>query len=396
MEKPKQSMKLVLLVTLAHTALDFYMVTIPSLYAIFKDHFNLTIFQISFLPAFITVFGSISQPLMGTFTDHRNRLAWTALGLLISGTFVSSIGFAPTIYTLTVLLIGASLGSSLFHPAAGGLITSLVPGRSNLTMAIFLTGGTTGMALAPLAGTQIVTRWGLESLWMIIPFCIPISAALLWISRNYRVASASSNSKRFDWRCLRKRETRPLWTLYSISFLRSFIHSSFISFTALLGVSWGWETTHFGLVLSGYLVFSTLGRITGGYLADRVSPTRLLAFSAATSAIFHIAFCLVSSDYGIGLFWAGGFLFDLGATTIIVLAQRVLPNNTSTATGMMMGFSWGTAGLLIPLVGAYAEMTTVATALFVVSFFLFPAALLVLLLPSHYGDQQGAESAAVS
>ncbi|MEE2752889.1 MAG: MFS transporter, partial [Candidatus Latescibacterota bacterium] len=165
---------------------------------------------------------------------------------------------------------------------------------------------------------------------------------------------------------------------------------------ALLGVSRGWGTTQFGWVLSGYLVFSTLGRIAGGYLADRVSPTRLLAFSAAMSGIFHVAFCLVSSDYGIGLFWAGGFLFDLGATTIIVLAQQVLPDNTSTATGMMMGFSWGTAGLFIPLVGAYAEITTVATALFVVSFSLFPAALLVLLLPSHHDDRHAAEPSAVS
>jgi len=396
MEKSQPSMTPVLLVTLAHTALDFYMVIIPSLYAIFKDHFGLTVFQISFLPAFVTVFGSISQPLMGTFTDHRNRFAWAGLGLLISGVFVSSIGFAPTVYTLAILLVGASLGSSLFHPTAGGLVTSLVPGRSNLTMAIFLTGGTTGMALAPLASTQIVDRWGLENMWMIIPFCLPVSATLFWISRKHRTAPSSTPGKRFDWRSLRKPETRPLWTLYSVSVLRSFIHASFISFTALLGASWGWEITQFGWVLSGYLVCSTLGRMAGGYLADRVSATRLLAFSASTSGVFHIAFCLVSSDYGIGLFWVAGFLFDLGATTVIVLAQRILPGNTSTATGMMMGFSWGTAGLFIPLVGAYAEATTIATALLVVSFVLFPAALLVLLLPDYDSHRQGAEPAATA
>ena len=39
-----------------------------------------------------------------------------------------------------------------------------------------------------------------------------------------------------------------------------------------------------------------------------------------------------------------------------------------------MGFSWGTAGLIIPVMGLYAEMTSVASALLVVSFALFPAA----------------------
>ena len=76
-----------------------------------------------------------------------------------------------------------------------------------------------------------------------------------------------------------------------------------------------------------------------------------------------------------------GFLFDLGITTNIVLAQRVLPENTSTATGLMMGFSWGTAGLSIPLVGALAESTSIPVALAVVSLALFPATYLVSWLP---------------
>jgi MFS transporter, FSR family, fosmidomycin resistance protein len=390
MENPNSSMRSVWLVTLGHTAIDFYMVTIPPLYAVFKDHFDLSVFQISLLPAFVTVFGSITQPLMGSFTDHRNRFAWAALGVLICGCFVSSVGFAPSVYVLTVLLIGASIGSSLFHPTAGGLVTSLVPGRSNLTMAIFLTGGTTGMALAPVTGTQIVDRYGLESLWIIIPFCIPIACVLLWISRNHRVDHTAVSRPRFDWRGLRERKMRPLWTLYSISVLRSLVHSGFISFTALLSASWGWETTRIGWILSGYLVFSTLGRIAGGYLADRVAPKKLLALSNASSGLFHVAFCLVATEWGIGLFWIAGFLFDIGVTTNIVLAQKTLPENTSTATGLMMGFSWGTAGLVIPFVGAFAGYISIPVALAVVSLALFPATYLVSWLPTAGSEPEPA------
>jgi len=392
MEKPKSSMGLVWLITLSHTAIDFYMVTIPPLYAVFKDHFDLSLFQISLLPTFVTVIGSISQPVMGTFTDHRNRFAWSALGVLVCGVFVSSIGFATSVYVLVAFLIGASFGSSLFHPTAGGLVTSLVPGRSNLTMAIFLTGGTTGMALAPLAGTQIVDRYGLEDIWMIIPFCLPVAAALLWVSRHHRTTPEAATRPKFNWRSMRERAMRPLWTLYSISVLRSLIHSGFVSFLALLGSAWGWETTKIGWVLSGYLVCSTLGRMSGGYLADRVSPSKLLAFSNATSGIFHVAFCYVATDWGIGLFWMAGYLFDLGVTTNIVLAQRVLPGNTSTATGLMMGFSWGTAGLAIPLVGALAEAVTIPTALGIVSIALFPASYLVSWLPAPQQEPEPAHT----
>ena len=174
---------------------------------------------------------------------------------------------------------------------------------------------------------------------------------------------------------------KPLWTLYSISVLRSLVHSGFISFTAILGSTRGWETTRIGWVLSGYLVCSTLGRMLGGYLADRVSARRLLALSNASSAIFHVAFCVIAVDWSVAFFWIAGLLFDLGVTTNIVLAQKALPQNTSTATGLVMGFSWGTAGLAIPLVGAFAQATSVPLALGIVSLALVLATFLVSRLP---------------
>ena len=104
-------------------------------------------------------------------------------------------------------------------------------------------------------------------------------------------------------------------------------------------------------------------------------------YSNLSSAIFHIGFCFGPGVGNIPLFLAAGFLFDLAVTTSIVLAQRILPQNTSTATGLMMGFSWGTAGLMIPVVGILAETTTVPTALAIVSTLLIPAGILVSLLP---------------
>jgi len=369
-------------ITLAHTALDFYMTLAPPLYAVFKSHFGLTLVQTSFIPTFVVFCGSITQPLIGYFSDRRNRLALTGLGLLVCGVFVSTIGFAPAAWVLVCLLVAASLGSSLFHPTAGGLVTGLVPGRSNFTMAVFLTGGTLGMAIAPVTGTQIVEHFGLESLWVCVFPALVVSGGMLLSARGYQEPVEPSSGPALNRSLLRTREMRPLWTLYGISVLRSLIHTSFVGFIAVLGEGRGWSTSRIGWVFSGYLICSTLGRLTGGLLADRLSARKLLAFSNASSGVLHIGFCALAGIYGIPVFLVAGYLFDLGITTNIVLAQRLLPRKTSTATGLVMGFSWGTAGLLIPLVGKLAEGTSVAFALGVVSCALFPAALLVGALPS--------------
>jgi MFS family permease len=192
-----------------------------------------------------------------------------------------------------------------------------------------------------------------------------------------------SDAGKLDFSLLRATETRPLWTLYAISVLRSLIHIGFVSFTALMGASRGWSTGKIGWVFSAYLLASTLGRLSGGYLADRVSQRKLLAASCAASAFFHVGFCLTTGSLSLGLFWIAGFVFDLGITTNIVLAQRVLPRNTSTATGLVMGFSWSVAGAAMLIVGRVAEWTSTTTALTGVSLFLIPAAILVAALPSQ-------------
>jgi FSR family fosmidomycin resistance protein-like MFS transporter len=390
-ETSQPSLRRVWYVTGAHLVIDFYMTLTPPLWAFFKTHFSLSVAQFSYLPSAIVFCGSITQPFMGYFSDGRNRMALIALGVLICGIFVSCIGFAPSAYFLALFLICAAFGSSLFHPTAGGLVTALAPGRANLAMAIFLTGGTLGMTFASIAGTQIVERYGLDYLWIIAIPALILAPFIYFQSRQMSLGEHNTNAGKIDFSVLRAAETRPLWTLYFISVFRSLIHTGFVSFTAILGASRGWGTGKIGWVFSGYLLSSTIGRMAGGYLADRMSQRKLLAFSCGSSAIFHAAFCLTDGILSISLLWFAGFLFDLGITTNIALAQRYLPRNTSTATGLMMGFSWSVAGVAMLGVGRVAEWTSTATALTGVSLFLIPAAILVAFLPS---ESQRASAAA--
>lgn len=376
-------MRQVWYIAFAHTTIDFYMVLTPPLYALLKSHFKLSLFQVSLLPSIVSVFGAIIQPFMGYIGDRRNRMTLVALGVFICGFFISSISFAPNALILGFLLIGASLGSSLFHPSAGGLVTAIIPHRSNLAMSIFLTGGTLGMSIAPVTSTQIVEHYGLEYLWILVIPSLIFAPLLYHLSKNQEQIETKPVGESINWKLFKTSELRPLWTLYAISLLRSLTHTGFVAFISLLGQGRGWSIGEIGWIFSGYLLSSTLGRISGGYLGDRISPHKLLAFSSVSSAIFHLGFCLNNSPNGIFFFFLGGFFFDLGVTTSIILAQKVLPRNTSTATGLMMGFSWGIAGLAIPLIGRLADFTSLSFALGMTSAFLFPAAILVTALPNQ-------------
>ena len=380
----RSSLRRVWYVAFAHTTIDFYMTLFPPLLALFKSRFGLSLVQMSLLPTVVIVFGSLPQPFMGYLGDRTNRMALAALGVLVCGIFVSFIGFAPSAPILALLLIATSLGSSLFHPTGGGLVTAAAPRRSNLAMAIFLTGGTLGMALAPVIGTHIVERYGLERLWVAVFPAILVSAVLFRLSRNRSAGENAGPSSRISFAFLSKAAVRPLWTLYTISVLRNLVYNAYINFTSVLGEEVrGWEREHVGWVLSTFLVATLLGRICGGCLGDRISPRRLLALSCALSPLFFVGFSFTDGPIALALFFLSGFLFDTGATTNIILAQRVLPRNTSTATGLVMGLAWGTTGPLILLVGVMANAISIPIALSLTAALLFPAAALVRLLPAQ-------------
>lgn len=382
MRLTRRPMPRVCLITYAHTTVDFYMTLFPPLLALFKNRFGLTLVEASLLPMVVSLFGNIPQPFMGYIGDRTNRVRLAALGVLACGLCVSAIGALPTVAMLAGFLILASLGSSLFHPTAGGMVTSSMPGRSNFAMAIFLTGGPLGMAIAPVTGTQVISRFGLESLWVVIFPCLIAAAVLFRMSGSASRPEVTSKPVRINYAFFRTAAMRPLWILYAIAVFRSLVHAACVSFISILGHERMWDISKIGWVLSAYLIAATLGRLSGGYLGDRVAPRRLLGWSCAFSTVFYIAFCFTSGPVSLLCFLIAGFIFDLGATTNIVLAQRILPQHASTATGLVMGFAWGISGLMLPGIGLLADSTSMSFALACVSLILLPSAALVAALPA--------------
>jgi FSR family fosmidomycin resistance protein-like MFS transporter len=158
------------------------------------------------------------------------------------------------------------------------------------------------------------------------------------------------------------------------------VHVSYVAFISILGQGRGWSTGKIGWAFSAYLVASTLGRIVGGYAGDHVSPRKILALSSALAGIMYLGFCSTVGAPSLALLFLAGFCFELGSATNVVLAQRVLPASASAATGLVMGFAWGTAGILVPLMGRLAEVTSLPFTLALASTLLFPAAALVAFL----------------
>jgi MFS transporter, FSR family, fosmidomycin resistance protein len=71
-----------------------------------------------------------------------------------------------------------------------------------------------------------------------------------------------------------------------------------------------------------------------------------------------------------------GALVNAGLPIMIVAAQDLSPHAVGAASGLMMGFTWGSAGVIYVAIGALQEVVGVGPAMAVAFLMLVPAAVL--------------------
>ncbi|MBC7788824.1 MAG: hypothetical protein H7Z74_02660 [Anaerolineae bacterium] len=69
----------------------------------------------------------------------------------------------------------------------------------------------------------------------------------------------------------------------------------------------------------------------------------------------------------------------------VVAAQEYAPRHVATASALMMGFTWGTAGVLFLAAGKLADVTSPTTAMTASILALLPAFWMTLKLPEPAG-----------
>jgi FSR family fosmidomycin resistance protein-like MFS transporter len=244
-------------------------------------------------------------------------------------------------------------------------------------VAIFSGGGTLGIALGPVVTLFIVSNYGLGYLpWLMLPGLVLGVMMYLLIPPQPR-AAPGKQPKLLDIALFRG----PVGILCLAGILRSM---SFVTFTSAMPLwlvsSYGVarDAPFIGFTLAAFSIGAGLGGILSGMLGNRlgrqllISGTMLLAIPAVAS-IFVMP--PGTAPFFLAVFVAGA-LVNGGLPLMIVSAQDLAPHAMATASGMLMGFTWGTAGVLYIGIGRLQEVIGLGAAMSVGFLTMLPAALL--------------------
>ena len=377
-DRPKK----IFAVSLGHFTNDMFMNLLIPISFMFKASLGLTYAQQAMLGTVIISLGTFPQPLIGYIVDIKGHPYMLIISVMWIGVFTSLTGFIDDYYLLLIVAGIGALASSLYHPLGSSFLINLLGKSKGIGLSVFITVGSIAIGLAPFIAIPLVTSYGLKSLAL---FLIPtILTVFVMLNANIH-KSTMPNVEIPKFSLANVKIDKMLWlsSLVGISVVRNLVTRSFLlvfGMQILLLKDVG--TVSSGFAVSFIMWSMASGTFVGGFLTDSFTGKFSLNISNIGIALFT---CLLFFSHGFLAIIAYvfiGFFTGLGNTPNITMAQELIPKNSSTATGLILGFGGGIGGISMYFFGKLADSVGLNTSLGLLLVPLFFVVILGLFFPN--------------
>jgi MFS transporter, NNP family, nitrate/nitrite transporter len=318
-----------------------------------KDGLHLSAFQQALLVAVPVVVGSLGRIPVGALTDR--------FGGRIMFPLISVVTILPVLYlglfghsSLPALLVGGfflGIGGTSFAVGVPFVCAWFPPERRGLAIGIF-GAGMGGTAISALTTVKLVTAQGMATPFVVTATVLAgyaVLAGLLLRDAPGRVVPAEPLARRLA-------ATARLGITWQASALYAIAFGGYVAFSvylpAYLKTAYGLAPADAANRMAGFVLVAVVLRPVGGWLSDRLGPTRVLAaaLAAVTAGAIVQAFTPGLVPLGTVAFLSMAAALGAGSGATFALVARLAPANKIGSVTGVVGAAGGLGGFVPPLV----------------------------------------------
>lgn len=355
----------------AHFINDIYTGILNPIMPFIAEQINISMFIATIILSCSHIFSSLLQPFFGFFADKMRKRALIFWGLIFTAVFITQAPVANNLITMIIFIILGSLGSSLYHPQALGLVSKFTVSDVAKNMGIFIAMGTLGFSLGPLVSSAIAQYLGLSQ--MPLMAIIGVFWALLMFSMvpkfsndtNIRLPQINLKQAFIDILSNHK-----LNILNIIALLKSLMTTSCSILMPFLWKSMGYSKFQIGAALFSFLFLGGISSFLSPKLEHKIGTKNVFYISMITTCPLMFLFMLTYTKHPSISFICFGLIgfFTMFAMPITMsMAQKILPQYKSIIGGFINGFSWGVVAIAMTVIGFIAQETNIINVLVTVS-----------------------------
>lgn len=377
----------------AHAAHDLYGGFLGPLLPAVQDKLGLSLTVVSLMiPA--KELPGIFQPFIGYMADRTSRRWFVVLAPAASAISVSSIGLAPHISVVLLLLLASGLASGAFHAPAVALMGEYAGPKVGRAMSFFMAAAEASRTIAPLIITAAISWFTLEGSAVVMVFGVA-SSILLYFTLD---TSASDQARReappVALRPLLRARRRWIIALMGVTSFNAIATGPFHFFLVKLLLDKGHSDWYAGFSLSTLFAAGVVGMLAGGILSDRIGRRNTLIIACVLAAPLLFLYLLLENGTLLPLLVLipGSIAITSIRPIVLAIAQELLPEARGSMAGGILALNFVTASLIAFAFGAVADVVGIETAFYWVAWGSLLTLPCVLLLPRR--EERAAETRA--
>lgn len=369
-------------VVFGHFTLDIFNSSGPVLVTFLSEPLAWSTAQVGFAIGAYQFFAALTQPVFGWVDDKigsrwlgAGSVAWT-IGFMLVALFLAQQTQSFLWFMIPYVL--ASVGSSAFHPLGTKHAAETSTERAATGTAIFFLFGHAGLASGPVLVGLILDGIGYSGLYTLALFTIPVLVLMAIALRHTGPKVTASPTSEVVTSPTIKQTI--LWgaiiILAVVLSLRSWAAIGTVSFLPKLFQEMGWNATNYGLITGTFWMASAIAGVIAGNLADRFGRRQVVLVTLMFGSLPLYFLPLSDGWMAFTLVILSGGLLGASHSILVIIGQNILPGGKSFASGVTLGFIFGTGAIASWIIGVGADfvgvgpMIQIGTALGLVGAFL--------------------------
>lgn len=319
----------------------------------FTAALGLTSFQQALLVAVPVVVGSVGRIPVGALTDRfggRLMFPLVSLSTVVPVLYLGLLGQG----SLTALLIGGfflGIGGTAFAVGVPFVNAWFPPHRRGFAVGVF-GAGMGGTAISALTTVKLVDAGSTATPFLLTAGVLTVYAVAAWLllrDAPDRPTPAAPLARRLA-------ATLRLTITWQASALYAVVFGGYVAFSvylpAYLKTAYGLTPADAANRMAGFVLLAVIMRPIGGWVSDRIAPSRVLAASlgvVVTGAVMQ-SFTPGLAPVGTVAFLAMAAALGAGSGATFALVAQVAPANQVGSVTGVVGAAGGLGGFVPPLV----------------------------------------------
>ena len=345
----------VVLVSSAHLLHDTFSSFLAQALPILIDKFGISK-TLAGLLSIVQRIPSLFNFLVGIMAENIKARYLVIFAPAVTSVAMSLIGVAPGYIFLVILLFISGISSTLFHVPAPVMIKKLSGSRIGKGMSYFMLGGELARTLGPLVIVGVVSLWGLEGTYKLIPFGLAVSVFLFIKLRKVNISSSfeGQRTKPEYWKIFKKFLSVFL-AIAGITFFRAAIRASLTLYLPVYITENGGEYWFSGVSLSVLQLAGAFGTFYAGTISDKIGRKSSLLIICIVSPLLMYVFTFIHGFWTLPLLILLGVFLIASTPIFLAIVHELETERLAFVNGVYMTINFTMSSLMVLLVGIASD-----------------------------------------